>query len=124
MAEILVAPIVIEYGLNGAHYESIVQDLREAGHRASLNQPEERRSAGAVAAQAAYLVAIYLLVRVGDRATDEVLDEITATVKRRLRRAVTYRDRRRKAVIYGARNEVLREFDMPEGASGGEEDSE
>lgn len=40
-AEIVVAPIVIELGINRAHYESIVRDLQEAGHRASLHEPEE-----------------------------------------------------------------------------------
>jgi hypothetical protein len=114
VAEIVVAPIVIELGINRAQYESVVQDLQEAGHRASLHQPEERRSTGGVAAQAAYGLTIYLLARVGD----EVVDEIIETVKRRLRLGHAYRDRRRAGVIYGPGNDVLRTFELPEGDSG------
>lgn len=114
MAEITLAPTVIELGLNPEEYESIVGDLRDAGHDARLQELQaEARSSDAVIIGAAYSLWIFVGQPLAQRVRDEVLDEIIAIVKRRLRRSRGYRGRG-TGVIYGPNRKVLRRFELPE----------
>jgi hypothetical protein len=114
VAEITLAPTVIELGMNREDYESIVGDLQQAGHDARLHEWEERRSIDPLTIGAA--VSLWILVGqpLSERIRDEVLDEIVAIVKRRLRRSRGYTGRQ-SGVIYGPNQEVLRRFELPEG---------
>jgi hypothetical protein len=122
VAEITLAPTVIELGLNPDEYESIVGDLREAGHDARLQELRvERRSSDAVVVGAAFALWIFVGQPLAQRVRDKVLDEIIAIVERRLRRSRGYRGRQ-SGVIYGPNDEVLRRFELPEGDSDADSD--
>ena len=109
MTRLSIVPTVPEYGVARAQYEALADALREQGYDARVERPGggvEERGLPAEALQAAHDVAVIVYGEL----REEALGALAMELLRRLRRKTK---RRRRAVIYGPRGEVLRRVELP-----------
>jgi hypothetical protein len=105
---IRVVPFPLDYGVDPEPWDGIVAALNAEGIFAHLDQPIERRDAGA----AAEAVGIFLAGYVGE----EVLDAIRRVVWDKLRgkrRLGTMKGQPRRIPIYGPNGDVLSWIEVP-----------
>ena len=111
MSAITIAPTVIEYGLHGELYDGLLVSLREAGYDVRFDDPSQREEYRSVPGDVARFVAD-VLVFVDDHAGDaEALAYLALLLRQALRRTRKSK-RRRTAMIYGPRGEVLKRVEL------------